>query len=147
MKADKLNGTLVYYLRLLIQTELLFQDEEPPNGDEGSAASTNTSQVSAPGEQAISVEDENLQNMNFTKVTDLATERRVFDLYKRIVLHVLKRLESKTTLEEDLQLLCSEELDDWKMRTAIVYRSERKKILHSQLHLITWLQHVLNTCD
>ena len=77
--------------------------------------------------------------MNFTKVADLESERRVFDLYKRVLLYVLTRVESKSTLEQDLQLLSSPDLDDWKMRTAIIYRSERKKILHSQLHLVTWL--------
>ena len=77
--------------------------------------------------------------MNFTKVADLESERRVFDLYKRVLLYVLTHVESKSTLEQDLQLLSSPDLDDWKMRTAIIYRSERKKILHSQLHLVTWL--------
>lgn len=93
------------------------------------------------------MDDEALLNMNFTQVTDLAVERRVFDLYKRLLIHVLKKVEAKTNLEEDMILLASEELTDWQMRTAIVYRSERKKILHSQLHLINWLQHVLDTCD
>ena len=37
--------------------------------------------------------------MNFTKVEDLATERKVFDLYKRLLIHFLKNLEAKTTLE------------------------------------------------
>ena len=71
----------------------------------------------------------------------------MFDLYKQTLIYILKKLEAETSLEEDMILLNSDELVDWKMRTAIIYRSERKKILHSQLHLITWLQHVLNTCD
>ena len=33
------------------------------------------------------------------------------------------------------------------LRFIIIYRSERKKILHSQLHLITYLQRVLERCD
>lgn len=87
----------------------------------------------------IPAEDDTLMNMNFTKVTDLDMERRVFDLYKRFLIYILKRFEAETTLEQDMILLNSDELTDWKMRTAIIYRSERKKILHSQLHLITWL--------
>eukprot|EP00353_Schmidingerella_taraikaensis_P012842 CAMPEP_0185588368 /NCGR_PEP_ID=MMETSP0434-20130131/52796_1 /TAXON_ID=626734 ORGANISM="Favella taraikaensis, Strain Fe Narragansett Bay" /NCGR_SAMPLE_ID=MMETSP0434 /ASSEMBLY_ACC=CAM_ASM_000379 /LENGTH=85 /DNA_ID=CAMNT_0028210971 /DNA_START=117 /DNA_END=374 /DNA_ORIENTATION=+ len=85
--------------------------------------------------------------MNFTKVTDLEEERKVVDLYRKTVLHVLKQAEAKSSLEQDLQELCSEELDDWQMRCALIYRSERKKILHSQLHLISWLSQVLNVCD
>ena len=146
LKADKLNETLVYYLRLLIQTETLFQDENDNAADQQQneeSASTNTSHVS----KELPVDDEALLNMNFTQVTDLAVERRVFDLYKRLLIYFLKKVEAKTNLEEDMILLASEELTDWQMRTAIVYRSERKKILHSQLHLINWLQHVLDTCD
>ena len=33
------------------------------------------------------------------------------------------------------------------MRMALIYRSERKKILHSQLHMITWLEKVVSVCD
>ena len=85
--------------------------------------------------------------MNFTKISSLDQERKVLELYKKVLIHVLQHTESKSTLEEDLQLLCSEELTDWKLRMCVIYRSERKKILHSQLHLITWLQHVVNVSD
>ena len=85
--------------------------------------------------------------MNFTKVTDLVVERKMLELYKNLMIHVLKNIEKKTTLEEDIDLLCSDELTDYQMRFAVIYRSERKKIIHSQLHLIDWLQHVLNVCD
>ena len=37
--------------------------------------------------------------MNFTQIADLAIERRVFDLYKRLLILFLKRVEAKTTLE------------------------------------------------
>lgn len=46
-----------------------------------------------------------------------------------------------------MEMLCSEELTDWKMRTAIIYRSERKKILHSQLHMVDWISNVLSNCE
>lgn len=74
-------------------------------------------------------------------------ERRVLDIYKQVILYILRRTEAKTTLEEDLQMLCDPEQKDWQLRTALIYRSGRKKILHSQLHLVTWLQHVLAVCD
>ena len=41
-------------------------------------------------------------------------------------------------------MLCDEEkLGNWQMRFAVIYRSERKKIIHSQLHMISWLEEVL----
>ena len=125
---------------------MLFQGEDDNNNSEQQneeSASTNTSQVS----KELPVDDDALTNMNFTQVRDLDVERRVFDLYKRLLVHVLKKVEAKTTLEQDMLQLASDDLTDWQMRVAIIYRSERKKILHSQLHLVTWLQHVLNTCD
>ena len=55
----------------------------------------------------------------------------MLDLYKDLLLYVLKNAETVTTLEEDLQMLCTDSLSDYKMRFAVIYRSERKKILHS----------------
>ena len=85
--------------------------------------------------------------MNFTRVTDLDEERTVLKLYHKTLLHLLKHYEAQTTLEQDLDELSSPELSDWKMRFALIYRSERKKIIHSQLHLISWLEHLLHVCD
>ena len=84
---------------------------------------------------------------NFTVVTDLEEERTVLRLYHKALVHILKHFEAQTTLEQDLEQLCSDELTDWKMRFVLIYRSERKKIIHSQLHLISWLEHVLAVCD
>jgi len=64
-----------------------------------------------------------------------------------MILHVLKDMEQITTLAEDLELLASDELDDWKMRFALIYRSERKKICHSQLNLVDWLTEILSVCE
>ena len=47
----------------------------------------------------IPIEDDTLMNMNFTKVTDLDMERKVFGLYKRFLIYILKRFEAETTLE------------------------------------------------
>ena len=71
----------------------------------------------------------------------------MLDLYKQVVLFVLRRAEKTTTLEQDLEMLNSPELTDYKMRFAILYRAERKKILHSQLHLVQWLHQVLSVAD
>ena len=52
--------------------------------------------------------------MNFTKITDLAQELKVIELYKKILIFVLKKTEEITTLEYDLHLLCSEDQPmDW----------------------------------
>lgn len=56
-------------------------------------------------------------------------------------------MEEKTTLAEDMELLSSDELDDYKMRFVLIYRSERKKILHSQMHMLEWLDMVLRYVD
>lgn len=85
--------------------------------------------------------------LNFTKVADLNEERKVASMYKELLLHVLKIAEYKTTLAQDMELLSSEDLNDWKMRFAVIYRSERKKIIHSQLHVIDWIINVLRFCD
>ena len=58
---------------------------------------------------------------------------------------VMRAAEVETTLADDLALLDS--VVDWKLRAAIIYRSERKSILHSQLHLVEWLDYVLSVCD
>ena len=123
LKADILDHTTMCYLRLLIQTERQFCGENAGDDSE----STNTSQVEI-------LPDEELDSttaLNFTKVTSLDEERRVARLYRQMLLQILRTAEEKTTLVEDMKLLCSEELEDWKMRTAIIYRSERKKIIHS----------------
>jgi len=155
LKVDKIDSTLVCYLRLLIQAESMFTGEqgeavasESDDADKLTKhSSTNTSQMSASSQVVDEVPDEDTALLNFTKVTDLAQERKMLDLYKALLLYVLKKIEAVTTLEEDLQLLCSNELTDYKMRFAVIYRSERKKIIHSQLHLVQWLQQVLSVCD
>jgi len=50
---------------------------------------------------------------NFTIVADLNTEKRSLSLYRKVLLHVLKKTEAKTTLEEDLKLICSDQTTDW----------------------------------
>ena len=96
---------------------------------------------------ADEAEDDPATLLNFTKVDNLDQERRVFELYKSILIYILSDLEKQTTLQQDLELLGSEDLTNWQMKIAVIYRSERKKIIHAQLHLVTWMQHVLQVCD
>ena len=48
----------------------------------------------------------------------------------------------KTSLEHDLKLLNDNSLD-YKKRFAIVYRSERKLILQSQIEIVNWTKSVI----
>jgi hypothetical protein len=55
-------------------------------------------------------------------------------------------MEKETSLEEDLELLSEMTLDQgftYNMRFATVYRSERKKIMHSQTHMAMMLVNML----
>ena len=60
--------------------------------------------------------------------------------------------EKQTGLDEDLKLLKDVEQKNnsdadaksWKERMAIIYRSEKKQILHSQLEIITYLLNMTN---
>ena len=60
LKADRLNSTLLCYLRLLIQTETMFQGDaaEGDREAEGSAASTNTSVTSSDAGPAQLMQDD-----------------------------------------------------------------------------------------
>ena len=58
----------------------------------------------------------------------------------------MKHAEAKSSLNQDLKVLEESELDA-RMRAAVIYRSERKKILHSQLHVVTLFQNILERCD
>lgn len=105
---DKLNFTLLCYLRLLFAAD---------------GKLTENKEV-------------------FTHASDLEKEKEILAAYQKIIEHVLHKAEETTTLQQDLELIVSTEMST-NMRYVLIYRSERKKIIHSQLHLITFLQRVL----
>ena len=111
------------------------------------AAADNAAADVGAGARTDEAEDDPATLLNFTKIDNLDQERRVFELYKSILIYILADLEKQTTLQQDLELLGSEDLTNWQMKIAVIYRSERKKIIHAQLHLVTWMQHVLQVCD
>jgi hypothetical protein len=74
------------------------------------------------------------QHLILTRPRDLFYEIFVFGYYKNIVEFVKKAIELKSSLEEDLRLL-KEGVLTWHQRMAIVYRSERKKIIRNQIKL------------
>lgn len=77
-------------------------------------------------------------------VTDIAFELSCLQTYLKIIRYLIERLEKVSSLEDDLLMLqdtnsqksCNEKM-------AIVYRSERKKILQNQYIIIAYLIKVL----
>ena len=67
--------------------------------------------------------------------------------YYEIVAHYLKQAELESTLEQDMLLLRNGEEKSINFKFVLVYRSERKKILHSQLHLLEYLLGVVESCQ
>ena len=78
-----------------------------------------------------------------TKPRDLFYEVFTFSFYKNVLEYVKLGMEMKSSLEKDQELLKQDM--DWNLRMAIVYRSERKKIIRSQLHLIEKVLHDLES--
>ena len=65
-----------------------------------------------------------------SKCKDLQFDITCMVLYKSIIQHLLQRNEDKSSWQEDKQLLQSGNLSG-NMHMAVIYRSERKKILDS----------------
>lgn len=57
----------------------------------------------------------------------------VFGYYKNLLDYVRRAIELKSTLEQDLVLLATDM--HWHKRMAVVYRTERKKIVRNQINL------------
>lgn len=72
-----------------------------------------------------------------TKPKDLEYELFIFKKYEGLMRHLLTKKEQRsgTTLEEDLALLKGKEDLGYMRRMAVVYRSEKKKILKTQIDL------------
>lgn len=75
-----------------------------------------------------------------TKISDIDFEFFCLLKYKEVIEALCADLESKTTLEADLALLSGNVATlTGNQYMAIVYRSERKKIMRSQRHIIEYL--------
>jgi len=81
--------------------------------------------------------DEITSKILLTRPMGLAYERYVFNTYLKVCEWLQENLNGSSTLEEDLELLKSGEpgnpnpLISFELRMAVVYRSEKKKILQS----------------
>jgi len=63
--------------------------------------------------------------------------------YEQILDFLSKNLEKTSTLEKDKELLLQAPGTpkiSWEIRMAVVYRSEKKKILRNQIHLIKMIK-------
>ena len=79
-----------------------------------------------------------------TKISDIDFELFCLLKYKELVEALCADLESRTTLESDLALLSGKVATlTGNQYMAIVYRSERKKIMRSQRHMIEYLVKVM----
>jgi len=81
-----------------------------------------------------------------TRPKNLYFERYVFRFYQGILDYVKLQNEKLSTLEHDLKML-EDPTMDFEMRMAITYRSERKIIIRSQIHLVAKVQDVLKRCE
>lgn len=84
-----------------------------------------------------------------TKPTNLFYEMYVFNFYQQTLTFIQDQLNKLSTLEEDLELLKDKpgKQLNWQYRMAVVYRSEKKKILRSQINIIKKVNSVLQNVE
>ena len=76
-----------------------------------------------------------MQEVMLSTPTDLLYEKHVFETYLALLNVIYTKMTSETTLEDDLNLLQSGDLS-WDMAMAVTYRSEKKKIIKSQMNIV-----------
>jgi len=86
-----------------------------------------------------------------TKAINLKFEAKVIELYKQLIEYLINTNEQETTLEDDLKILRSGKLRSdstneisFPQRMMILYRTEKKRILHAQLEQISLLQNIFS---
>jgi hypothetical protein len=80
-------------------------------------------------------------NVLLTKPRDLDYELFIFRRYEGLMRHILTQREKRATLDEDLHILKTKRCEEvgYMQWMAMVYRSEKKKILKSQLDLCAFV--------
>ena len=76
-----------------------------------------------------------MQEVMLSTPSDLLYEKYIFETYLAILNIVYTKMTSETTLEDDLNLLKTDNLS-WDMAMAVTYRSEKKKIIRSQMNIV-----------
>ena len=79
-----------------------------------------------------------------TRPISLPYECYCLKYYKELLTLLQMNMEKYDTLESDLEKLASDKQLTWGMRMAILYRSEKKKIVRNQIDLVT---HMAKVCE
>jgi len=85
-----------------------------------------------------------------TKPVNLFYEQYVFMYYKQVLKFIQANIEKTSTLEKDLELLDEgphAPKISFELKMVLVYRSEKKKIIRSQIHLIDHVLDVLKNIE
>ena len=85
-----------------------------------------------------------MQDVMLSTPSDLLYEAYVFEQYLLILERIDQRMNSQTTLEEDLKLLSDDELH-WKMRMSVTYRVGKKQLIRSQINIVKKTLDVITT--
>lgn len=117
LKSNQLNEALISYLRIMIKEEYF-------NINRGTKG----------------------KGILISQPVDLHYEIHCLEKYLEMMEVVLNQLQTMSTLDQDISLLNDPSVLG-STRMAIVYRSERKKILDSQIKLITWLIKVVKESE
>jgi hypothetical protein len=115
LKKDQLNIMVLAYLRTFLKT-VFFKQEQA---------------------------DESNSKVLLTKPVNLYFERYVFKYYASILGLIKRAAEKSSTLAEDTQMLQEKNYTSFEEYMALVYRTERKTIIYSQIHLVNMVQEVL----
>lgn len=91
--------------------------------------------------------DQSSKHILLNQPVDTDFERHSLQYYKAIIEHTLALAEQSTSLEMDLQLLDSGQVQSLNQLFAVIYRSERKKILHNQLDLVNFMIRVVENSE
>ena len=76
--------------------------------------------------------------VRLTRVTDLKFELYCLEFYEQLVNHLVETYEQFSTLEHDMDLL-SKPFDSYYRKMAVLFRSERKKIIRSQRTVVRFV--------
>ena len=125
LKIDQLNGILISFLRSICKISF-FKKQERKAAKEGISFSK--------------------PRIYLTKPVNLFFERYVMIHYLEVIKCLDYALNSQTSLETDLALLKKPDLP-FNERMVVVYRSEKKKILKSQIHLTRKVLTILNKAE
>jgi len=94
-----------------------------------------------------------VRKLLISRPTTILYEQFVMTYYLQVCNFIQLQMNKVSTLEQDLEMLKRGEPGhpgqplEFRVRMAVVYRSEKKKILRSQINLIQKVQHVLNNCE